>query len=549
MGVLKDTIDYCKCELGKIISIIILKIAISGLSIYQPLVYAEVINGMMNANSIKVFKAACILICVQISYLIVGFIIKYIDIRAAKNINYNVKCKVTEYIFGIPYHLNKLENGKMQSLMLADSNSIYTLLSTFVSTIFTVINVVGAGIVSILIDWRMTLLMLLPYPIVLIINHQFNEKLRHAVTDVLEQNDKFISLLRNVLAHVGDIQLQGGVNKISGKINYEAYKGCSLSIKQGEIQTNFNMLISITNYVGYIFLTCVGIGMVLTKKIAIGDFMVFSSYSKSLSNSIDKLLNFKNNIQPILVSANRVFELRDKYNECWKEEENKLVFNQNIETVQLKDIVLGYDENIILNNLNMTLKRGEIIGIIGENGVGKTTITKVISQAVNAKDGKVLFNNCRSDCFNYFSLIKHIAYVSNKKQVYYMSIKDNVFLDNMSGNYENICGDLGIDNDIKALNLTDTMQVTDFFEMSTGQMQKIQIARAFIKDCEVILLDEALSNLDERTKHVVKNKLKSIATEKIIVIISHVQEDYDICNKLYIVQNAGVKEIDNLPKK
>lgn len=542
---LRKTLEYCRAETLKIILIVVLKLLAVAMAVYQPLIYSGIINDLTKGAVEDIYYGLLRLVCVQLVQILAGYAAKVLDIKAAKNINYHVKSKVLQYIFGIPNYYNDLESGRLHSLIVSDANSAYAVVSTLISAGLSVLNVIGAGMVSIMIDWRMSLLLLIPYPIIIILNKVFSKKMRSAAHCVLEQNDKFISILRNVLGNIGNIQRQEGSRTVTQKILKEAEQGKNLSIKQGQVQNLFGFLVNAADYAGYIILTCAGIVMVVKGQLTLGGFVAFNTYSKSLSNSIEGLINLKTNVQPLFISMNRVHELQDNYNKYRDTEEKKEKFSGTVEQVQLRNIAFGYNGKEVLKNINLTIKRGEIIGIVGKNGTGKTTVSKIISRVLLPESGDVLFNGTECSRFNYFSIISHISYVSNRKDVYYLSIRDNIMLGKTNGieEYNEICNELGIDEDLRKLDLNDEAEITDFFELSTGQMQKIQLARMFVKDCELLILDEAFSGLDDRTKNIVKYKLRQMASTKLIIIISHVGQDYDICDKIYQLDGGRLLEI------
>lgn len=542
---LRKTLGYCRAETLKIILIVVLKLLAVVMAVYQPLIYSGIINALTKGAVEDIYYGLLRLVCVQLVQILSGYAAKVLDIKAAKNINYYVKSKVLQYIFGIPNYYNDLESGRLHSLIVSDANSAYAVVATLISACLSVLNVIGAGVVSIMIDWRMSLLLLIPYPIIIILNKVFSKKMRSAAHCVLEQNDKFISILRNVLGNIGNIQRQEGSRTVTQKILEEAEQGKDLSIKQGQVQNLFGFLVNATDYASYIILTCAGIVMVVKGQLTLGGFIAFNTYSKSLSNSIEGLINLKTNVQPLFISMNRVYELQDNYNKYQDTEEKKEKFSGTVEQVQLRNIAFGYNGKEVLKNINLTIKKGEIIGIVGKNGTGKTTVSKIISRVLLPESGDVLFNGTECSRFNYFSIISHISYVSNRKDVYYLSIRDNIMLGKTNGieEYNEICNELGIDEDLRKLDLNDEAEITDFFELSTGQMQKIQLARMFVKDCELLILDEAFSGLDDRTKNIVKYKLKQMASTKLIIIISHVGQDYDICDKIYQLDGGRLLEI------
>ena len=476
----------------------------------------------------------------------INYILRRLDLIASKNINHNVKSRILNYIFHIPPYDNDINQGKIHSLIVSDSKAVYTFVTAVITTAFTILTVIGVGIVTLITDWRLTLILFIPYPLIIIINRIFRKQIKEKTKKVLEQNDRFLSILKNTLGNISDVQNQNGIAKIIKAVDGESNKGRTAAITQGHIQNNFHISIGLVGFVGNSIFTLSGLILVMIQILSLGDFVAFSSYSKSLSTNLNSLFSLKTNLQPLYVSLERLLEVEEKYNQSQKRENSKKHLDENIVSLDLKNVSVSYGKNIVLNDVSISLCKGNIIGFYGLNGTGKTTLARLISSMICETSGQVFINNRLLHDYNFFSLSQHINYVGANKNIYFISVKDNIMLSHdyyRENEFADICKMLNIDDYVSDLDDGYQTIINEATGFSTGQIQKIQIARAFHKQSDIIIFDESMSNLDEETRKNVYNKLKELSNDRIIIIISHAAKDYEICDIVYRIENKTLKKI------
>lgn len=538
-------LKYCKQESFRISVMVLLKLITSLLAIIQPLIFSSMIDNVLNKNFSIAYHCFVVYTLSQVILIILNYLIRLLDVIVSKNINYFIKSKMLNYLFYIPIYNNDLSQGKIYSLIVSDSKAIYSFLSVAISTIFTIFTVIGVGLITLINDWRLTLLLVVPYPFIVIINHIFRKRIKDKTKCVLAQNDMFLSILKNVVGNISEIQNQCGIEKIIKAVNKESEKGRDVAIEQGKTQNIFHLCIGCISFLGNTLFTFLGINFVMMQLLTLGDFVAFSSYSKNLSSSLDSLFSLKTNLQPLYVSLERLFELENKFDKSQQNEHCKIGLSETISSIEMDNVTVSYGANIILNNVSVTLNKGEIIGFYGLNGTGKTTLARLIANIVQPSSGNIYINGKVLDNYKYFSLSPHIDYIGANKSLYFISIKDNIMLSDLCEKdiFVDVCNMLSIDDYVHILENEYETIINESIGFSTGQIQKIQIARSFLKQSEVIIFDESMSNLDENTRKVIWERLKEISNDKIIIIISHVTKDYEICNKIYKIDNRTLKKV------
>ena len=206
--------------------------------------------------------------------------------------------------------------------------------------------------------------------------------------------------------------------------------------------------------------------------------------------------------------------------------------------IEIKNVSKKFKNNLVLDKVNLTITTGHIYGLKGRNGSGKSVFLKILAGLYTPSEGEVLFDNKK---FN-----PKKEYPPNMRAL----IENPTFFANMTG-YENlkllakIQGKISDKEILEALELVNLISEKDkkYNKYSLGMKQKLGIAQVFMEDPEILILDEVFNGLEENTVLKLKDYLKEIKKEKIIIITSHQKEDLELlCDKIYFFDNGVVKD-------
>ncbi len=206
--------------------------------------------------------------------------------------------------------------------------------------------------------------------------------------------------------------------------------------------------------------------------------------------------------------------------------------------IEIKNVSKKFKNNLVLDKVNLTFTTGHIYGLKGRNGSGKSVFLKILAGLYTPSEGEVLFDNKK---FN-----PKKEYPPNMRAL----IENPTFFANMTG-YENlkllakIQGKISDKEILEALELVNLISEKDkkYNKYSLGMKQKLGIAQVFMEDPKILILDEMFNGLEENTVLKLKDYLKEIKKEKIIIITSHQKEDLELlCDKIYFFDNGVVKD-------
>jgi ABC-type multidrug transport system fused ATPase/permease subunit len=273
--------------------------------------------------------------------------------------------------------------------------------------------------------------------------------------------------------------------------------------------------------------------------------------------SVTKIISALNGIKYSKAATDVLF---DEYNNLNKISINldfydktpDLIFEKNVtfsKKITLEKINYSYDKNIfILKDVDLTINKGECIGIIGSSGSGKSTLFDIISCLLNPQSGKIYFDD-------FFLLQNHtkywrsiISYVSQNPYLINDSIKNNIALyqDELNIDYKDLENSIKLSylNDflINLPNGIDTIIDEKSINVSGGQKQRIAIARAIYKKSEIYIFDEITSALDSKLEQDIKNTINSLKGNKTILIATHSENLLQICDKVYEIKDSLLKK-------
>ena len=248
------------------------------------------------------------------------------------------------------------------------------------------------------------------------------------------------------------------------------------------------------------------------------------------------LASLSNNLNQTLASGQRVLSLLEE-EPMVKENDGKYVVNDSFVGAYIDAVSFGYDDKLILDDYSIKFKPGEISGIHGSSGSGKSTLLKLLMRFYDSNKGNVIVDNENVKEMPTKKLRDLESYVSQETQLFHDSIANNVGLAKKDATLTEIqeaCKKASIHDFIMSLpNGYDTKVKELGDSLSGGEKQRIGIARAFLHDSNLILLDEPTSNLDSLNEGIILKSLKEEANNKTIILVSHRKSTMNICDTVY----------------
>ena len=214
--------------------------------------------------------------------------------------------------------------------------------------------------------------------------------------------------------------------------------------------------------------------------------------------------------------------------------------------IEFKNVSFSYGEENVLDNISFKVKRGEQVALVGMSGSGKTTIARLAARFYDIKSGEILIGGINIKDFEKEALMKKIAFVFQNSKLFKMSLRDNLLIAKPDATDEEIDNALinsGCKEIIKGLkNGLDTVYGTRGTYFSGGEAQRLSIARAFLKDADIIILDEATAFADPENEHLIQESFKKLSKNKTTLMIAHRLSTVVDVDKILVIEKGRIVE-------
>ena len=267
----------------------------------------------------------------------------------------------------------------------------------------------------------------------------------------------------------------------------------------------------------------------------IGVILLMSSYGPVIA-----LSNLSSNLLQTLASGERVLSLLAEEPEL-KDVESAVDLKE-VSRIDVENVNFAYGEEQILSDVSLSVKKGEILGIHGRSGSGKSTLLKLLMRFYDPKSGSIKINGESLPNINTRSLRDNMAYITQQTYIFNETIEENIRLARRNATLEEImeaAKKASIHDFILSLPEDYQTKMTELGgNLSDGEKQRIGIARAFLHNAPIILLDEPTSNLDSLNEAMILKSLLNVKAEKLIILVSHRQSTMAICDQVIGIENG-----------
>lgn len=351
-----------------------------------------------------------------------------------------------------------------------------------------------------------------------------------------EMNDFFLDSVRGMK----EIQLFGYAKQRLDEIQQrsQAIDGAFRKIKDQEAKVRVYTEIAVSVFNIIILFT--GLILFSLDKLDFAGFLVGVILLMSSYGPVIALSNLSSNLLQTLASGERVLSLLAEQ-PALKDVENAVNLT-DVYDIAVENLNFAYGEEQILSGINLQLKKGQILGIHGRSGSGKSTLLKLLMRFYDPQQGQIRINGEPLANINTASLRDNMAYITQQTYIFNDTIEENIRLAHRSATQEQIieaAKQASIHDFIMSLPEGYQTKMTELGgNLSDGEKQRIGIARAFLHNAPIILLDEPTSNLDSLNEAIILQSLRNVKADKLIVLVSHRQSTMAICDQVIGIESG-----------
>ena len=458
---------------------------------------------------------------------IFSYIQQYVMASVAQKTVYTLRKEVDEKLSRLPLkYFDSRTHGEILSRAVNDMDNISTTLQQSLTQLITsVITILGALLVMLSINLVMSAIVLLTLPLSMFVT-----------VVIAKRSQEYFRNQQRALGEInGHVEEMYTGHKIVKAFGYEK-KSVAEFIELNEklydagwraqfVSGIIMPLMRFIGNIGYVFVAVVGSILVTQGAVSIGDVQAFIQYSQQFTMPIAQIANFVNVIQSTIASAERIFELLDEEEEIPEVADAKVIENPQ-GAVQFEHVKFGYKEDaILMEDMNIDVQPGQMIAIVGPTGAGKTTLVNLLMRFYEVNGGSILVDGVDITDIKRGVLRRTFGMVLQDTWLFNGTIRDNIAYGREDATEEEIFQAARMANaDHFVRTLPDgykTILNEEATNISQGQKQLLTIARAFLADPEILILDEATSSVDTRTEMQIQKAMAELMKNRTSFVIAH----------------------------
>lgn len=567
-GTMKQLIAYMRPYYVNIIVSMLFAVLSVIFMVVGPKILGKATTELMNGFTGKIFGTGSInferigeillfLVGIYLISTLCNFIQNWMMAGVAQKVSFKLRKSMAAKIDLLPFsYFDKQSHGEVLSRFSNDVDTVQQTLSQSLAQMITsVVQIVGFLIMMLSISWQMTLMALVVIPLSLFL-----------VMTVIKHSQKYFAKqqysLGNVNGHIEEMY--------SGHIVMKAFNGEERSIAQFEKYNDelyesawksqflsglMHPIAMFVGNLGYVGVCILGGFLAMKNLIEIGDIQSFIIYVRNFNNPISQVAQTMNVLQSTAAAAERVFELLAEPEEVPETKNPVKIYDENKKTdikgqVTFKNVHFGYTpDKIIINDFSMNIEPGKKVAIVGPTGAGKTTIVKLLMRFYELNSGDIYIDGIkttdmrRSDLRSLFGMVLQDAWLFNG------TVMENLRYGRLDATDDEVkaAADAAyVDHFIRTLDHGyDTMINEESSNISQGQKQLLTIARAFLADPKILILDEATSSVDTRTEVLIQKGMQKLMENRTSFVIAHRLSTIRDADLILVMRDGDIVEAGN----
>lgn len=537
---------------GLYILAILSTLLLTGVNLAAPKLLSEmtgIVGSGMNEQTLQQIRIlAIILLVLYVLRIVFRFLSNYLAHKAAwylvGDLRDRMYCKLQSLDLGF---FHDKQTGDLMSRVVNDTRDFELLYAHMIPDMITNIVTFG-GVLAILlvINWKLALITCCPIPLILISGVIFAKKVRPFFKASQKVMGQLNAKLQDNLSGLHEIQSFGQESQEAELVSEKNFEQVRAMLRALKASALFHPSVEFISSIGTVLVVFVGGYLAYLGQLSVEDIVAFVLYLSLFYAPISGLASWLENLQQSLAGAERVTLILDTPSAIESKPDAKNLEQVNGE-ITFENVSFHYGNNIpVLKNISFTCKPGMMIALVGPTGVGKTTITQLISRFYDPIEGQIFVDGNNLKDVTLESLRKNISPVLQDTFLFNGTIAENIAYAKPDATVEEIM------DAAKAANIhEDILHMPKAYEtqvgerglrLSGGQKQRIAIARAILRQSPIIILDEATASVDVETEKQIQNAINNMAGKRTIIAIAHRLSTIKNADMILVIHEGEIKE-------
>ena len=429
----------------------------------------------------------------------------------------------------------------------SDAGTIKSVLTSIaLSVVMDVVMAIGTGIILFRMNSTLFGISLFSTMLSLLLVIIFKQPYKRINEETMQQSAILNSQMIESLRGIETIKCNASEDRELENLEREYIKSLKISLKSSRISTGQSLVSSLISTILGMVTTYVGIMQVLNGQMTLGGYMAFSTLSSYFTSPISDLIGMQMSIQEASISMKRLTEIMD-YESEQKEDQEYTEMEQIDGDIEFKDVTFRYgNRSPALNHVSFTIPKGKKVALVGSSGSGKSTITKLLLKYYEPESGEIDVNGVNLEEYSNQSVRRAISYVPQNIELFSKSIYDNIRISRPEATLDEVKAAAKKADAYEFIRKL-PLQFHTFLEeagngLSGGEKQRIALARAFLKDSNLYILDESTSNLDFGTENIIFDMIYNQLADRSMLIVAHRLSTVRDCDMILVMDHGEIVE-------